>query len=182
MPTSITFEISKLEAAKKQLQTAITLWFCDVDPISAHSLAYAAYEVIQAVSKAKNPNRPDLLLDSTNVRPDQRKAFNEAFRAAGNFFKHGDRDPLATLTFSPEITEIFIYYAIWGFHFSGEKLPDEFTIFEIWIAITLPHMLSEDVRKVLVSRGLIDEFEAMRGMQKQQFFEGLLKTFRANTL
>ena len=166
-----TLEISKLEAAKRQLKTAIMLWFYDGDPVSAHSLAYAAYDVIHAVSKERNPNRPDLLLDSRDIKPDARKQFNEAFREAGNFFKHADRDPLATLQFSPGITEIFIYYAIWGLQFAGEQLANEFVIFQNWLAVTRPEMMSEDARKVIGNGPLVENLRTIRAMPKQQFFE-----------
>jgi len=47
--------ISKLDAARRQLATAITLWFEDRDPVSIHTLVFAAYEIIHAVSKQRNP-------------------------------------------------------------------------------------------------------------------------------
>jgi hypothetical protein len=43
--------ISKFDAARRQLNTAITLWFADGDPVAIHTLAYAAYEIIH-VEKA----------------------------------------------------------------------------------------------------------------------------------
>jgi hypothetical protein len=171
-------EISKLEAAKRQLQTAIRLWFYDTDPISAHSLAYAAYEVIQAVSKARNPDRPDLLFDSRDIKPESQKQFNDAFRKAGNFFKHADRDPLDTLQFSPGITEIFIYYAIWGLQFAGEQLVNEFIIFQNWLAVSQPQLMSEEAREIFTNGPLIEHLKTIRALPKQQFFEVSLQTLR----
>ena len=43
--------IAKLDAAKRQLQTAIALFFDDGDPISIHTLACAAYDVIDDVKE-----------------------------------------------------------------------------------------------------------------------------------
>jgi hypothetical protein len=37
--------VTKLDAARRQLRTAIHLWFNDGDPVSIHALAFAAYEL-----------------------------------------------------------------------------------------------------------------------------------------
>jgi hypothetical protein len=46
-----TIKISKLDAARRQLDTAIELWFHDGDPISIHTLTSAAFEIIQDLNK-----------------------------------------------------------------------------------------------------------------------------------
>jgi hypothetical protein len=52
-----TLTIGKLDAARRQLSTAITLWFGSDDPVSIHTLAHAAYEIIHTVSRKRNPDR-----------------------------------------------------------------------------------------------------------------------------
>jgi hypothetical protein len=59
--------VSKLEAARRQLSTAINLWSVNGDAVSIHTLAHASYEIIHAVSKNRNPYRRDLLFDSLVV-------------------------------------------------------------------------------------------------------------------
>ena len=54
--------LSKLDAATRQLSTAIELWFDERDAVSVHTLAFAAYEIIHVLSKKKNPNRMELVL------------------------------------------------------------------------------------------------------------------------
>src|SRR5271165_3353782 len=53
--------ITKFEAARRQLGTAIVLWFSDDDPVSIHTLACAAYEIIHKLTKKRNPLRQSLL-------------------------------------------------------------------------------------------------------------------------
>jgi hypothetical protein len=43
--------ITKLDAARRQLETAITLWFHDADPISVHTLVMAAHGILKAINK-----------------------------------------------------------------------------------------------------------------------------------
>jgi hypothetical protein len=84
--------ITKLAAARSQLKTAITLWFSDADPISIHTLAYAAYEVIHVVSKKLNPDRLDLIFDSRFIKDEYRGQVNVGFKKHANFFKHANRE------------------------------------------------------------------------------------------
>jgi hypothetical protein len=46
-------KVKKLDAARHQLRTAIELWFCDGDPISIPTLAFASYEIIHVASKTR---------------------------------------------------------------------------------------------------------------------------------
>ena len=80
-------KIGKLDAARRQLETAIALWFKGGDPVSIHTLAYAAYEIIHTVSKKRNPNRRDLLFDTLLVRDEYRKEFAELDQTSRKFFQ-----------------------------------------------------------------------------------------------
>lgn len=44
--------VKKLEA-KRQLHTAITLWFADKDQVSVHTLACAAYQIVHDINRNK---------------------------------------------------------------------------------------------------------------------------------
>ena len=65
-------KISKVDAAKCQLQKEITLWFKDEDPVSIHTLVFVAYEVSHSVSKKRDPNRRDLLFDTLWIKDECR--------------------------------------------------------------------------------------------------------------
>jgi hypothetical protein len=55
-----TLRISKVDAAQRQLRTAIALWFNDGDPVATHALAFAAYEILHHVSEKGVQRRIDL--------------------------------------------------------------------------------------------------------------------------
>jgi hypothetical protein len=97
--TAIT--IGKLEAAQRQLRTAITLWFDDGDAVSVHTLAFAAYEIFHAVSEHRDPYRRGLLFDTLLIKDEFRCDWNKLVRREANFFKHGDRDAEAVIDFDP---------------------------------------------------------------------------------
>ena len=46
-------KISKLDAAKRQIETAIRLYFGMGDPVSTHTLISAAYNVIRDINKKR---------------------------------------------------------------------------------------------------------------------------------
>jgi|SRR5271166_6982401 len=90
--TALVIKVGKLDAAQRQLQTAISLWFTGGDPVSIHSLAFAAYEVIHTISKRLNPYRRDLLFDSLLIKDEYRSEFNITLKKHASFFKHANRD------------------------------------------------------------------------------------------
>lgn len=63
-------KISKLDAAKRQLETAIRLYFNEADPISIHTLAGAAHTILSDINK-KYGGRP--MLDSDYLIKDEYK-------------------------------------------------------------------------------------------------------------
>jgi len=173
--TGILHHVTKLDAAQSQLRTAIRMWFYDEDFVSSHTLAFAAYEIIHAVSKAKNPKRGDLLLDSSQVKPEKRKEFNQVFREAANFFKHADRDPDETIEFSPGLTELFIYFAIKGLGLCGVTLARELDIFMWWLQVRTPEaMISKNVQEMLIESGLIKNLVQLQAMHQHEFFEACM--------
>jgi hypothetical protein len=174
----LTLRISKLDAAKRQLRTAITMWFYDDDPVSTHTLAVAAYEIIHAVSKARDPNRPELLFDSTQVREDKRREFKDLLREAANFFKHGDRDPHALIEFAPGLTYIFFFYAVCGLELCGESLLTEFMLFRQWFQVAHPELLSEKVIEEIERRTTIDALAQLRALPKKEFFQTGMRALR----
>ena len=62
--------ITKLDAARRQLETAIPLWFQDADPVSVHTLVMAADGIPRAFNKKRggqpmlrDPNHPHIRLE-----------------------------------------------------------------------------------------------------------------------
>jgi hypothetical protein len=162
--------ISKLDAARRQLATAITLWFTGGDPVCIHALAYAAYEIMHVISKKRHPSRRDLLFDSAMIPDEVRKDYNIAFKRHANFFKHSDRDADATIPFIPALSESFIVFAIAAFELCEEPLSDEFVIFREWARIQKPYTLSKTEREFLVKNYGIEHLAHFRAMPKDRFF------------
>jgi hypothetical protein len=170
-------KVDKLDAAIRQLRTAITLWFNDGDPVAIHALAFAAYEVIHAVSKRRNPGRRDLIFDSRLIPEESRSAFNIALKKSAWFFKHADRDPDAEIEFDAELAESFILYAICGREQCGAPSSEEESTFLYFLEVHHPELAAKG-REPLTDRMPIEHLERIRRLSKRQFFEGMAKTRR----
>ncbi len=109
-------KISKTDAAQRQLDTAIELYFAESDPVAMHTLAAAAYELIKALRKRKG--LPDEIEDM--IIPGREAEFRRLWNQAQNFFKHADRDGNAILEFEPGHTELRLYVAS---HYFGALAP-----------------------------------------------------------
>jgi hypothetical protein len=143
-------KISKLDAGRRQLRTAITLWFNNGDPVATHALAFASYEVLHAVSKKRDPNRMPLLFDSPLLKEEFRSEVIRALKTNAYFFKHADRNPEAIIEFNPAMSEGFILFAITALQLCGESMGTEESAFLLWSRIHNPHIWSSGNDKELM--------------------------------
>ena len=84
--------LTKLDAARRQLVTAIRLHFADRDAVSVYTLATNAQEILSTLcdkagvrSLRSNIGRPAGMIDA--------EVQSKLINPARNFFKHADRDP-----------------------------------------------------------------------------------------
>jgi hypothetical protein len=166
-------KIGKLDAARRQLRTAITLWFNGGDPVAIHALAFAAYEVIHTISKKRNPYRRDLLFDSLLIKDEYRKQFCISLKEHAHFFKHADRDGEAEIEFDPELSEGFILYAICGRELCAEPQSEEESTFLWWLQLHHPSILTQKGRDTLANLMPVENIEYIRRLSKRDFFEGM---------
>lgn len=167
-------KLTKLEAARRQLKTAIELWFADGEPVSVHTLAFAAYEVVHFVSKSRNRSR-DLIFDSALIKDEYIKDWNKLVRQDANFFKHADKDADGTIEFAPWTSTYFMTFAILGLELMGERPNDVEATFMFWHYFNRPDMLMEAGRKRFEDGIDRHVLEAFRSLPKKQFFETFLR-------
>jgi hypothetical protein len=125
-------KVSKLDAARRQLETAIRLYFSEADPISIHALTSAAYQVLMDINAARG-GTPMLKEQLPNwVRPDATESARRKLNEATNFFKHADRDHDEVLEFRPEATDLFLYDAVRKYReLTGEMVP-LLGVYDVW--------------------------------------------------
>lgn len=116
-------DISKIEAAKVQLASAIWLYFEDRDAVSVHTLATAAGEIIDRICASRGlVSMRSGLLDK--IIPARRKEVGDAMNKARNFFKHASSAiPDETLRdFSDDLNLFAIIFVADGLRLLGEEI------------------------------------------------------------
>jgi len=108
---STPIKITKLEAARRQLVTAIRIYFANGDPVSIHTLAAAAFGILDDLDNHGASTGTIFDQIATRITPEYVDSFREALRRPQNFFKHADRDPENILEFRPGSAGVIIWAA-----------------------------------------------------------------------
>ncbi len=143
-------KVSKTDAAKRQIETAIRLWFFSGDPVSIHTLAAAAHQILHALGKKRGVSA--ILRDLPGVRPERKKELRELLGRYENFFKHADKDPEALLDFNPDATELFMLDAVFTYESLTQEVAPILSTFKAWMLIHEPRYMNEKDRESLIGR------------------------------
>lgn len=164
---SSSIRVNKLHAAHCQLQLAIRLWFSEDDPISTHTLACAAHQIIHDINTKRGGR--DLLLDTLIIKDEYRKEWIGFIKKDMNFFKHADKDPNGIIEFKPVATYLFLMMSVLGLKEMGETLPREESVFLYWMLFNKPKWLTEKGRE-FINHFTTDQLESLRGVSKREFY------------
>jgi hypothetical protein len=164
-------KISKLDAARRQLETAVALYFHEGDPASIHTLVGAAYELLLTLSEKVGEQGTIKQWMAEYIKPDRMKEIHRALNAARNCFKHADADADAVLDYDPKQADYFMMDACWAYRrLSGERLP-LFGVFEAWASLTL----ARDVVHYPGTETIgAEAMKRLTSMSRQAFFDELL--------
>ena len=144
--------VTKLDAARRQVDIAVLLFFHDRDPVSTYTLTAAAYNILRDVNR-KRGGRPMLYKEELLKRytGDMVNEVRRKINEAENFFKHADRDANATLMFRPATTDLMLWECCAKYReLTGEWTP-YMQAFNGWMQLTYPKLviLSAEERRVL---------------------------------
>jgi hypothetical protein len=161
--------VSRLDAATRQLATAIRLYYDDGDPVSVHTLAKAAGEIIDRLCELNGTPamRADML---EMIVPDKRRHVADKLNEAANAFKHAsskkpDKTPIE---FSDEQNFFAILMAVDGLRLLGVDLI-EAKSFGAWVRLVEPDMMlnpTEPAKLATIERLFGDITNQSRAAQK----------------
>lgn len=155
-------KLTKIDVVRRQLETAVMLYFNDGDPVSIHTLVAACNEMLSALNKRKGPELLALHEGLTD-KPELKKKIREALLGAKNFFKHADRDTDEIFDFNPSQNEFWLIDCCEKFlALMGEENP-HFIAFRGWFTTLHPDIFPE-LQKVN---------EGLKGT-KLDFYKGIL--------
>ncbi len=135
--------VTKLDAARRQLRTAVRMFFERRDPISIHTLTMAAHGILHDLSKAKGIGSQ--LKESDLIKPEYRREWIRLLHEPQNFFKHADRDPdpNAVIEFKPELTPFLLIDALRLYReLKGRPMREELVL-QTWFGIMYPNVMRD---------------------------------------
>ena len=128
--------ISKLDAARAQLDAAIELYFTTENPVAVHTLTAAAYNILRDIARKSGSGHPFLKTSFIDEYPeDKRKGIHEFINHPENFLKHADRDADGILDLNPEITEILLIDALAYFRDKDIPRPRYYDAMKVWLGV-----------------------------------------------
>ncbi len=130
--------VDKLDAACRQLESAITMFFEDWDVVSQHTLISAAYGILYDLGKHRGIGGS--VKDSPLVRPEDRPAFITAIHLPQNFFKHASKDSGGKLAFRYQISHLFLFDAIRLFVLLRRGATEKMKVFLVWFQLRYPDL------------------------------------------
>lgn len=102
-----TIAFRRLDAARRQINTAIWLWFNRADIVSVHTLAAAAHRTILGLSGTAEP--PPLPFNATKL-PEGLTA--TMLKQAPHFLQSEASDPDETIHLNPLCTELYLFQVV----------------------------------------------------------------------
>lgn len=162
--------ISKLDAARRQLDTAINLYFKDADPVSVHTLTAAAHQILMDIGKLERVKSVIKDASLTIIKKDKHKEYLAMINSAENFFKHAKADPKGLLEFHPVLTETMLLDAVEMYIQLSHEMPEDMSIYHAWFLLQHPNLISESTKNKLKEHNL-DYFGFSKKTNKLNFFK-----------
>jgi hypothetical protein len=168
--------ITKTDAAERQLNTAIRLFFENRDHLSSYTLAVASREVTDDVIQSRNSELyqrelarvGDPLKIRLSYREEMKVLIKDEFykdfltldRKWQNFLKHADRDPALEIEpFTTKHLALVILTAIQNHTLLTQHWTIEMQTFFVWIAVAEPQLIKSEPENVMTSKVIAE----MRG-------------------
>lgn len=165
--------VKKINIGCGQLETAIQLWFQEGDPVSVHTLASAARDVLRVLYEHSEAGPFPSPLPK-NASKTQREKLHDQIKITANFFKHAGKDRNHSHDFSPEVTARFMLEAIHLFKGASKGEPTKgqattwMLLYQTYLTTVRPDWFSE---KLLgATRDIIPAY-VLKPRSRLQFFE-----------
>ncbi|MPV65522.1 hypothetical protein [Burkholderia sp. BE17] len=136
--------VTKIDAARRQLITAIRLFFDGSDPVSVYSLASNAWEVIDVLcTSAGIESFSKQARESLPAGRTLKYYINQPCR---NFFKHADQDPNpdSSVELREDNVSAILFLAVEDYMRLRQGGPIEAQVFQVWFIAVFPEKVSED--------------------------------------
>ena len=124
--------ITKIEAARRQLDCAVRIFFAGEDYLAIHTLAHAAYSVLSDLHRERENDAINLALKSID---------RQRMNSIANFLKHADRDAKAAmLDHNPDAPAMLMTAASLLYGLLLKRTTPEMAAIDLWTSAMYPAM------------------------------------------
>jgi len=144
-------KLTKSDVSRRQLVSAIRLFFNEGDPVSVYTLASNALEVIDQLCKLRGV---ESVSDQTRTHiDDSRDLIKHYINPYRNFFKHANKDPEAVITgFDAHSCEGVLFLAAEDYTRLHNMSPIEVQVYSFWFCAMYPEKLSPSASERLMPK------------------------------
>jgi len=166
--------IDKLDAARRQLESAITIFFDNGDVVSQHTLISAAHGIVYDLAQQRGVGGS--IKDSPLVSTENRAGFINKIHLPQNFFKHGRADAGTKLAFRYQVSPFYLFDALRLYVLLAGAATEVMRVFLVWFQLRYPDLFcypaaEEDLKRV---RGDTTDPEVFKAVGKV-LLRGLLR-------
>lgn len=159
--------LTKLDVSRRQLATAIELFFADRDAVSIYSLATNSWEVIDVLCRKAgvesfSVQARENVAEGKDLKRDY---INSPYR---NFFKHADSDSEKTAPPLPDSqVEGVLFLAVEDYIRLNGKSPVQLQVFQLWYLAKYPEKLNPAVADELM-KGIASAFPGLPSLCRDE--------------
>jgi hypothetical protein len=156
-------DITKLEAARRQIDTGVRLLLAHEDPVAIHSLAAAGFRILRDIGE--HVGSPVDQLIKSGIKPGMDRQFWSAFNTLANFLKHADRDPVGEYKdFNEEANDGLLFFGAIYYQALGNELTIEMQSIVAYFSVRHPEFIRETADARL--RQIVGVGEVFRRMSR----------------
>lgn len=171
--------LSKFDVAERQLNQAVLLFFDDGDPVSIHTLAEAASQVLYDIRD--QTGAVSFVRDTDRIRPERKKEWLAIVSQSRNFFKHADRDKTEQHEFKDEFNHFSLFDAV-NMYLTAKKAwtPESMTYFA-WFCAYYPQLVIEGTDFEAITKRF-SSGPAKLDVHKRTLFAEGIRAFRIGSI
>lgn len=168
--------VDKVAAIRRQLDTAIWLWFNEGDTVSIHTLVDAAFGILDDLYQARKMGRPMPFDDDASKTTPEQKKWRKKLKEAGTFGKHARTDHDRAYEYNSIFIETQIAFAITA-HARLEKVGRNSlqTLFSLWFWVHYP-----EFSETSPNHAERIDVQSLRKLSRREFFDEFAGQFVPN--
>lgn len=175
--------VNKIDAARRQVDTAISLCLDERDPVSVHALAMAGFNILHDLAAAREDIDIHNIITKM-IRPGMEGRFWKSFRSLASFLKHADWDPDGILSVDDETNDIVLSFCCEYYRQMGNTATPEMMAFLGLFMLMRRDVMTEGAQRMIIEEWnpRFGDFQQLSRAEQLAFGREMLGNIRAGKL